>query len=265
MRQVVFALLILLTLCSLAVADEWHKTYTVSGVPSLMLRAGDGHLQITAWDQKAISAEVITEGYKIGPDDVRIEERQTGDEVSIEVRVPHGHWCIGYCRQSIHVELKVPRESKLDLRTSDGGIDGSDLRGDLNINTGDGHIELYRLDGKLRAHSNDGHITVQGRFDALDLRTSDGSIHAEVEAGSKIASGWTAHSGDGSIHLRLPENFAADLFASTGDGSINVELPLLMSGNVSRRTVHGKLNGGGPLLEVHTGDGSIEISKEISK
>jgi hypothetical protein len=38
-------------------------------------------------------------------------------------------------------------------------------------------------------------------------------------------------------------------------------MPVTVSGSLEHTRIRGKLNGGGPLLEITTGDGSIRIGK----
>ena len=113
----------------------------------------------------------------------------------------------------------------------------------------------------LEASSGDGNIRVRGKFNGLNLRSGDGNIDAEVSPGSHMATGWTIHTGDGGVTLRLPDGFAADLDAHTGDGHITVDLPLTTEGGIHEDSVSGKLNGGGPVLTVRTGDGSVHLTR----
>ncbi|MGZ4822184.1 MAG: hypothetical protein ACXVZM_11315, partial [Terriglobales bacterium] len=124
-------------------------------------------------------------------------------------------------------------------------------------------IEVNGMDGSLKADTRDGRVTVDGRFDVLTVHTGDGRIEASVRPGSKLASGWALRTRDGRVELRLPLDIAADLDAHTGDGKIVSDFPITMSGSSSSdsRSVRGRLNGGGPILEIRTGDGSIHISK----
>ena len=259
-------LLLLVTITALAIAahaDTWNKRYSVSGVPSLYMKTGDGNVRVTSTDASEITVRVTTDGYRLASDDVTIEESQSGASVRIEVRVPHGnHWCIGYCHRSIELEVSVPRKSNLDLNTSDGNIDVERVAGDLRFHTSDGKMGLHDLDGSLVATSGDGHIEADGRFDRLDLHSGDGHIDADARTGSRIASSWSLRSGDGSVSLRVPADLGADLDATTGDGSVTVDMPITVeSGRMGRNRVHGRINGGGGLLEMHTGDGSIHVSR----
>ncbi len=61
--------------------------------------------------------------------------------------------------------------------------------------------------------------------------------------------------------LQLPETFAADVELHTGDGHISLDLPVSVEGELGHNNIHGKLNGGGKMLTIHTGDGSIRLEK----
>ncbi len=117
------------------------------------------------------------------------------------------------------------------------------------------------MDGTLEAKTGDGSIHVGGRFDQLNLRTGDGSIEAEVGAGSKMSSEWSVRTGDGHVTLRLPEHFSAYLDVHTGDGHIQSDLPVSISGSIRRNELRGNLNAGGPALIVHTNDGSVRLER----
>jgi hypothetical protein len=131
----------------------------------------------------------------------------------------------------------------------------------MELASGDGAEEIHHVEGSLRANTGDGHINADGRFDALNLKTGDGRLDIRAAAGSKISEEWSLHTGDGSVSLELPENFAADLYLRTGDGHIDVSLPMTTEGRIKPNDVHGKLNGGGKTISIQTGDGSINLSK----
>lgn len=260
-------------------ADDWSKTYAISGRADLHVQTDDGDVTIMSADQKDVVAHVITSRYKIGEDGVRIEESQNGDSVNIRVRMPHFSFGFWGHSGSVRVELRVPRSLNLDvdtgdgnvnaqpvsgnlrITTGDGNINATGLKGDLYMHSGDGHIEASELDGALKVDTGDGHVTVGGRFDALDLHTGDGNIDASALNGSKVANPWTLHSGDGHINLRVPSDLQADLEAHTGDGSITVNMDIMVSGSLNHSSIHGKLNGGGGLLRLTSGDGSIHVEK----
>ena len=260
-------------------ADDWSKTYQISNRADLRVSTDDGDVTVVGTDQKQIDVRVTTEGYKIGSNDVRIEESQNGDHVVISVKMPHFNFSFfGGKHKSVKVELRVPRELELDVETSDGDVvaqnvagrvhfstgDGNvtatAVHGDIRLHTGDGHISGTNFDGTLDADTGDGNLQISGRFDSLSLKTGDGNIEAQVGGGSKVANAWTVRSGDGHITMRLPADLNANVDAHTRDGSITCDIPIMVSGTLSH-TVRGKLNAGGGTLSITSGDGSIHLEK----
>ena len=261
-------------------ADEWNKTYAISGRAQVRVQTNDGHVTVYTGDQKEVGVHVETTGFHISDSEVKVNVRQDGDRIDIDVRVPN-HWCVfcGNVHRGLKIEVHMPREGDLNVATGDGHVEVDPLsgnmdihtgdghitvrgaRGDIRLRTGDGHIEARDLDGRLDASSGDGHIRIDGRFDVLNLKTGDGSIEARVAAGSKMSGSWTIHTGDGSVDLTLPDGFQADLDAHTNDGRISLGFPVTVDGIISKSEVRGKINGGGGALTVHTGDGSIRLMR----
>ncbi len=258
-------LVIALAVCvvPLAGAEEWSKTYTISGKPELRVETGDANIRVDTWDQKTIEARVSAENQKIGDNGIRVIEHQTGDKVDIEVRYPMHTQMLSFNWKGRRVDIVIhmPRDGVASLHTGDGNIELSNLKGQMELQTGDGHLTVNSVDGALRARSGDGHMEVSGRFDQLTLETGDGHINARVLSGSKVNSSWELRTGDGSVMLQIPEQLAADLDLHTGDGHIDLQMPVTVEGRLGQKDIHGKLNGGGNLLTIHTGDGSITLEK----
>ena len=83
---------------------------------------------------------------------------------------------------------------------------------------------------------------------------------------------WDISTGDGSVTMYLPPDFGAELDARTSDGGIRNELRVASQAEAedssarrhdsdenSRRAVRGRIGGGGKLLKIRTGDGSIRL------
>jgi DUF4097 and DUF4098 domain-containing protein YvlB len=261
LRRAVLVLASLFVLSSLVLADDWNKTYDVTAKPTLRVQSSDAGINVTASDRNNIQAHVTTEGYKIGQDGIRIVEHQAGNVVEIEVRYPHDDIHFGWHHHRVEIDIQVPREAILNLRTGDGRISVRGVKGDIDSWSGDGAQEIDGVDGTLRAHTGDGHITVSGRFDGLELNTGDGRIEATALANSSVTKEWTLHTGDGSVTLRIPQTLAADVELHTSDGHINLDMPIAVNGKLDTNSIRGKMNGGGRLLSVHTGDGSISIER----
>lgn len=242
---------------SSARADEWNHHWSVSAQPELYVSAGDAEVIVEAAVTNGIDATLTTRGWSIGGSGVQVSEHQTGNRVEINIKRPPSHFNFG--EHFIRLEVRVPRELSADIHTGDGSIQLRGIHGSFHANTGDGSVEGNDLDGSLDVHSGDGSVHVSGRFDSLQLHTQDGSIDLNAQRGSKIGSDWRVQTGDGSVHISLPRDLAADVDLNTGDGSIHTDLPLTIMGSQNEHEIRGKLNGGGSLLTVRTGDGSISI------
>jgi len=242
-------------------ADEWSKTYTISGKPELRIETSDANIKVTTWDQNTIEAKVITNRYKIGEGGIRVDERQTGDTVEISVHYPHHDVVFGWGSHRVDVIIQMPREGKVNLRTGDGSIGVATLKGDMELHTGDGSVTLDGVDGRLHATTGDGHINAKGRFDELELKTGDGHVDVRAGSGSSLAAGWKLETGDGSVSLEVPGDLAADVDLHTSDGHIDLDMPVTATGTLRQNEIRGKMNGGGSLLTIRTGDGSIHLRK----
>jgi DUF4097 and DUF4098 domain-containing protein YvlB len=290
--------MVFLSLLPSASADEWTKKFTVETTPKVRVETSDANIRVTTSEGKTVDARVTTQGWKIGGNDgINIIDRQNGDSVEIEIRFPRRWFQMNWGTRRVDIEIKVPTETNLNLQTGDGNVDLQGVRGDIvlhsgdgklnlselqgtlrastgdgniemrnvrggvTLNTGDGRIDATGLDGSLRAETGDGRIRINGRFDVLDIRTGDGGIEAAATEGSKAESNWTLKTGDGDLTLRVPESISADVELLTNDGHIDLNMPVTVSGRTGTREVRGRLNGGGRLLSLKTGDGSIRLEK----
>jgi DUF4097 and DUF4098 domain-containing protein YvlB len=247
-----------------ALADDWSKTYTLTGKPDLRVDTSDANIHVSTWDQNSIEAKVTTTRYQIGGDGIRIDDHQAGNVVEIDVHYPHLHGfgiTINGGMRRVDIDIHMPREGRVDLHTGDGKIELANFKGEMQLRSGDGSQQIDSVDGKLRAMTGDGHIRANGRFDELELKTGDGRVDARAAAGSTLAAGWRLESGDGTVTLEVPDNFAADVDLHTGDGHIDLDMPVTTEGKIRENEIRGKLNGGGNFLTIHTGDGSIHLRK----
>ncbi len=264
MPRVGWAVLSLLILVTAGRADEWSKTYKITGKADLRVTTTDASIMVDTWDRNAIEARVTTRNLKIGEGGLVVNDTQAGDSVTLEVRFPRQHfgvWVHNITR--VEIEIHMPRQGQANLHTADGSIRLAHLNGNMELETADGNVEVTAVQGTLRAHTGDGHILAQGRFDGLEIRTGDGRVETRAETGSSLGSGWDLETGDGSVTLELPRNLAADVELESGDGHIHLDLPLAVEGRLKENHLRGKMNGGGPPLRVHTGDGSIELKAAI--
>ena len=282
--------------CS-AHAEDYVKSYSITHRADVRVYADDGSVRVITSDTNQVEFQVHSEGFaalQFGGK-LHIDSHQNGDQVELTVQVSHGV-TIGFDNRSLRIEVHMPRNADLSLDTHDGAVevdplegnitvhtkdgaikasqlsgridltsgDGSitarALKGESKVHTGDGAIQADDVEGKFEGSSGDGAIEVAGRFDFLDLRSGDGEVSARVARGSKMSSPWNIRTRNGGVNLTLPADFQADLDVRANDGHVSLGLPVTVQGDVSQSRVHGTMNGGGPLITVRSGDGSIRLS-----
>lgn len=264
-----------------ASARIWEKTWTVSGRPTVHVVTNDARVHVIRGPERSvytrIEYKVRVWGWHSEPKDPLIELQQKGDDITITARERGNVVVFGGVSEEFRLELTVPADCDLDLRSGDGSIEVEPGTGSLQARTGDGHITVTGFhgsaelstgdggvsaedfDGSLVASSGDGSVRVSGRFDHLSLHTRDGGVKATARPGSKLERPWELSTGDGGVALLIPRDLKARLDATTDDGSLHVDLPVDVSGGLSKRSLRGELNGGTTPLVMRTRDGSISL------
>src|SRR5207245_5539755 len=148
-------------------ADEWNKTFNLTGKPDLRVETSDANIRVETWDQNKIEAKVTTSHYKIGEGGIRVEEHQTGDSVEINVRFPHHNFSFDFGNHRVDVDIHMPREGRVNLHTVDGKIEIGNFKREMDLKTGDGSQSIDAVDGKLRVFTGDGHSRASVRFREL--------------------------------------------------------------------------------------------------
>ena len=265
-----------------ATTRDWQKTFTVSGRPLVTIRTNDGRIRVHSGPAGHVDADVHYESHAWGwtspSREPEVDMNQTGNEVTVVAREPSVWSFFGTVFLRLEIDVTVPSDCDLAVVSGDGSVriegpvngkvavdssDGSirvhDVKGDLRLTAADGAIEADGVDGDLYVRASDGRVSVAGRFDRLDVHAADGRVEAEIERGSQLREEWRLETRDGSLHVRIPRNLAAELDAHTGEGSIRFDLPVEVNGRLDHHTIRGLLNGGGPPLRLRTDDGSLTL------
>ena len=266
-----------------AAAKVWTRSFDLAGRPAVQINAGDMEVRVHSRDSGPVEFRIEYERRAFGfsspsSSEPRIEYQQNGDSITLRVREPKTFVTIGFSSIQQSIDVTVPVASDVSVHTTDGAVRCEPLQGHTVVETSDGTIRVMGLEGttelrssdggihgenlqgRLEARASDGTIDVEGRFERLALSTQDGRIHATARAGSRIAEPWELQTQDGSLRLEIPVDLAATLDARTRDGSLTVDLPIPQRGRVRGHDFTGELNGGGPLLRLRTGDGSLTLA-----
>lgn len=145
---------------------------------------------------------------------------------------------------SVSYEIFVPRQADLSIKTHNGGISISDVRGNIQFEAMNGGVTLRRLAGDVEGTTHNGGLRVElagTRWDGtkLDARTTNGGI--------KIA---------------MLDNYSAHFETATVNGHLDIERPITVHGEIGRR-LSTDLGSGGPTIHVETTNGGVKIARAL--
>ena len=144
---------------------------------------------------------------------------------------------------SVSFEIFVPQSTNLTLKTVNGGITVSDIRGSLRFEATNGGVNLARLAGDVDGSTVNGGISLE-----LAGTTWDGS---QVQVTTR----------NGGINVSVPANYSARFQTETVNGSLRSEFPLTLSGDLRSGSQAFSIGAGGPLIHVATTNGAVRLKK----
>jgi hypothetical protein len=157
--------------------------------------------------------------------------------VTYRVEVPRGaHLRIG----SVNSAIQVTGGAAADLKTVNGPIDASGVR------------------GALRAATVNGAITLAGAAGAVHARSVNGAVDVAFAALPAAGAPARISTTNGAVTVHLPRQARASLDARSTNGRVACALPIQRRGQ-RRHGLAGDLNGGGERIEIATMNGGIEI------
>jgi hypothetical protein len=257
---------------------SFERTLNVSGPVDLDVQTNSGRITVHTGDSSTVRIRGTIRANRDRERDAdqhirAIEARPPIEQSGNTIRVTRieDEWARRHL--SISYEITTPADTRLRSRTGSGGVSVEGIRGAVDASTGSGSVDVARVGGEVHAHTGSGRIaldSIQGRVDAqtgsgsIDARqvagpsvlhTGSGSLHLDQTAAGPVR----AHTGSGVVNIRLPQSGGFELKAHTGSGRVHMDQPITVHGTFSNHNLHGVVRGGGPLVEVSTGSGSIRI------
>ncbi len=271
----------LMAAAATAAAPAWsaeatfERNLTVNGRVDLKVATGSGSIHLTAGPagQVHIFGRVrSTWGWDGG--DQPVDEiaahppiEQTGNIVRVGMNQGNLH------NISIDYEIEAPADAYLDAGTGSGSLTDDGVGMDARLHTGSGSIHAtglrdgFSLDtgsGSIYAEATgDGDAKAETGSGSIDLRGVHGGLRAHTGSGGIKVAGtpagpWRLNTGSGGVELWTGSaGFTLD--AHTGSGSIRCDRQIAMQGSLGRHHVMGSVGGGGPMVRVSAGSGSIRI------
>jgi len=145
---------------------------------------------------------------------------------------------------SVSYEIFVPQTTDLTLKTHNGGVTVSDVRGQLHFEGLNGGVHLRRVAGEISGRTVNGGIDVELAGGGLDAR--------QIELGTT----------NGGVTVSLPSDYSARVQTETGMGRVQSDFPLPPdTSNARSRRMDFTIGSGGPPIHITTGNGSIRLKR----
>jgi hypothetical protein len=148
---------------------------------------------------------------------------------------------------SVSYEIFVPQVTDVTLKTHNGGLAISDVRGQIHFDAVNGGVHLKRVAGEVSGATVNGGIDVELSGAMADWREMELSTH------------------NGGVTVGMPSNYSARIQAETGMGRIQSDFPLPPSADGRGRRLDFNIGSGGPPIHITTGNGGIRLKRAESR
>jgi len=144
--------------------------------------------------------------------------------------------------QQISLDLSVPQEMLVRADTSNGGVQVTDMQGELELTTQNGSIRVESEVGPRE----------------LLADTKNGAI---IVAASPNSGSYTLKTANGKIEVKLPSALGIELDGSVGNGSLDIGDGQwsITGGKISSRELQATRGDGALKLDVRSANGQIVI------
>ena len=216
LSQPAFVLAVLLAFLTAGLqAQQLDQRFEVAPGGLLTVRAEGGSIEVKSGDSARVEVEIIPRDVEKFQKRYKVEFNQSGNNVSVVVESVNkaSNW---FNRgKGYKIVASVPFEFDTDLKTSGGGVQVSDLKGEVKAATSGGSLQLGKIEGTIWGRTSGGSIEVDQCTGETSVHTSGGGIViGEVEGVvDAVTSG-------GPIRIKYG---GGDIVAKTSGGGIEIE------------------------------------------
>jgi hypothetical protein len=157
-------------------------------------------------------------------------------------------------------EIKLGKiGGEIDATTSGGNVDLDVGKAGVKLSTSGGTISAGRLVGPAHLRTSGGDIKIGAAENTVSAHTSGGDVRATFEGPLKGDSSLTTSGGD--VRATVAPSAGFHLAASTSGGDVRADgfTIRIDHGGVGKSNLSGDVNGGGPLLELRTSGGDVNV------
>ena len=209
-----------------------EKHFAVKGRPVVMIQnVADGRIEIKSWKNPEVVVSAFQSSNKIGLD---MEQADDRIEVTANILDPAAQ----ASDLSENIQLTVPEETELQIKTQTGLIYVEQVIGDMKLETVAGDVHLKEVSGYIVVHTTGGSLVCTQCSGKLDFNTISGNaqilqpslknVNLITTTGNILFDGdfvrtgiYTMKSGRGLVEVRFAGTDSFDLNAQTSSGTVD--------------------------------------------
>ena len=222
----------LLPFASPAAGEKIEKHFTVKGRPIVMIQnVADGRIEVKSWKNPEIVVSAAGSSNKIG-----LEMEQADDRIEVNAKILDNNAPSSDLTENI--QLTVPEETELQIKTQSGLIYVEQVLGDMNLVTVNGDVHLKEVSGYIIVHTTGGSLICTQCGGKLDFSSISGgaqvlqpslrSVNLVTTTGNILFDGdfirtgiYSMRSGRGLVEVRFAGTDSFDLNAQTSTGNVD--------------------------------------------
>ncbi len=259
-----------------ASADKIQRHFKVDARPVVTIHNPNGAITVRAWTKSEVMV-VATRA----TDQVVVDTEQTGNRVDIITRQISQSASPESTRADY--EISVPEDAELQIHDDSGGVNVSNVLGDMNVETIAADVDMADVAGYLTVKTVGGSFqcarcagrlevsSITGHFRLIDLRSM--YVRAQTSDGNILFTGqflpnstYRLKNYNGVIEVRFSPEDSFDLSATSLKGKVHNEAKLVPPSHhrfIPRfgNGLFGSYNSGRAMVELSSFDGTINILK----
>ena len=255
--RIAVAMAAVLCLPTIAHAAERRldRAFPITGSGTLNVEADGSNITVTATDGTQVVVNVLVKGSQETLDEMILTAEQSAQNVTVTAKRADGGWRHWFGSGNLHgeVSVQVPRNYRIDVKTSGGNVVARGLRGDAIGRTSGGDIKVEDVQGTVRMKTSGGNMDAARITGSTDLNTSGGNIQVRSLTGDL-----SVKTSGGSIKLA---EITGPVSARTSSGSV---IATGIKGDADLQTSGGDVRGDklDGRIRAHTSGGNVHVTLE---
>ena len=219
------------------------REQTMAAVGRLGLEAHNGSVTIKGWLQSGVLVRARVES--------AAETQSAADLLANQVSISTGGGdvhaigpnTVDNTWWSASYEIFLPQTTDLSLKTHNGAVAISDVRGQIRFEAHNGAVHLKRLAGDVSGGTHNGEIKAELMGSLWEGRQLELSTN------------------NGGITLSMPAGYSAHVQAETSNGHIQSDFPITVSGEIKPRRLDTNIGSGGSPIHLTTHNGQVTLQR----